>query len=323
MSHFLIVDDYDHIRREWTKLINKANHTCIEAADVDQAIEAIEQSEREGEPFDLILLDHDLGGDETGVTLLEYLDFDYCQHRIVVITASGSVSLAKEYANAGAIGHLIKPVSEIQFEITITSALERRAIYVDEKENWQSAYKLLEDIGLLDSIERLKADSVKVAEEYEHLKLIYEQLIADLEKAGGRESEIAQAYLKATDTLNSSPGGIDSILPFLEEFMITASFWSDIENVFSFDRLHFFILQSYLKRIRENPYYYRIKHLIGGATGHYEYRIGKSYRLYFRREGDVIILERFGHKNIQSKIINYLSSNLEGFMESCVVTRKS
>ncbi len=40
-----------------------------------------------------------------------------------------------------------------------------------------------------------------------------------------------------------------------------------------------------------------------------------SYQLYFRREGDVIILERFGHKNIQSKIINYLSSNLEGFIE--------
>ncbi|MCM0593778.1 MAG: response regulator [Gloeotrichia echinulata CP02] len=322
MSHFLIVEDEDFIRREWKRLLNKENHTYIEAADVDQGIKAIEQSEREGEPFDLILLDHKLG-DETGVDLLEYLDFDYCQHRIVVITGNGSVSLAKEYAKVGAIGHLIKPVSEVQFQITITSVLERRAIYVDEKENWQSAYKLLEDIGLLDSIERLKADSAKVAEEYEHLKLIYEQLIADLEKAGGRESEIAQAYLKATDTLNSSPGGIDSILPFLEEFMITASFWSDIENVFSFDRLHFFILQSYLKRIRENPYYYRIKHLIGGATGHYEYRIGKSYRLYFRREGDVIILERFGHKNIQSKIINYLSSNLEGFMESCVVTRKS
>jgi len=97
--------------------------------------------------------------------------------------------------------------------------------------------------------------------------------------------------------------------------MITASFWSDIENVFHYERLHFFILQTYLNKIRKNPFAYRIKHLIGGATGHYEYRVGKSYRLYFRREGDLIILERFGHKNLQSKIVNYLSSNLEGFMK--------
>lgn len=316
MAHFLIVDDEDFIRREWKELLNNENHTYIEAVDVDQAIEAIEQSEKiEGEPFDLILLDHNLG-DENGDVLLKYLDFDYYQHRIIVITGHGSVSLAKEYAKVGAIGHLIKPVSEIQFYNTIASALERRAIYVDEKENWQSAYQLLEDIGLLDSIEQLKVDSAKVVEQYESLKLTYEQLITDLQKAIGKESEIAGAYKKATDNLNSAPGGIDSIFPFLEGFMITSSFWSDIENVFSSDRLHFFILQAYLKRITSNPYSYRIKHLVGGTTGHYEYRIGRNYRLYFRKKEGVIILERFGHKNVQDKIIKFLSNSSEECMES-------
>ncbi|MBD2730258.1 response regulator [Nostoc sp. FACHB-892] len=315
MAHFLIVEDEAFIRREWKFLLDKENNTYVEAADVDQAIEAIDKSEEECEPFDLILLDHNLG-DEKGVNLLEYIDLSYCQHRIIVITGDGSIPLAREYAKIGAIGHLIKPVSEVQFYITIASALERRYIYVDEKENWESAYQLLQEMGLLDSIEKLNADSAMLLDQYQALKAAYNELIHDLEKASNKESEIAQAYKKAADTLNLIPGSFDSIIPFLYGFFLTPTFLSDVKKIFTSDRLQFFILQSYLKRIKENPSAYRITRIVNTAITHFEYRVGKNYRLYFRKEGNTIILERFGHKNIQDKIISFLDKNCENYLES-------
>lgn len=320
MAHFLIVDDVDYIRKEWKLLLDEDQHTYVEVENVDQAIKAINESEENDSPFDLILLDHDLG-DETGIDVLESCNREYIQYRIVVITGHESTALARKYAQFGVINHLIKPVSVSQFRTAVVATLERRAIHIDEKENWESAYKLLQEIGLIESVERLQADSTKLIEQYDTLKVTYESLLSDLERAGSRENEISHAYRKATETLNSASIDINSILPFLSKFEFTNSFWQDIESIFFSDRLHFFLLQSYLKKISENPLAYRIKHLTGRARDHYEYRVGKGYRLYFRREGSLVILERFGNKNVQEKIINFLSGNLEDFVVNGVNAR--
>lgn len=314
MAHFLIVDDEKYVTKEWSNRLKQENHSCVTALDVDKALEAIKKSEQpDGEPFDLILLDHGLG-EENGLdvirAVIEVFDSNYWQHRIIVITGLGNNNLAREYAKFGAIGHLIKPVSEAQFKTAITAALERRAIYVDNQENWENAYQVLQDYGLLESLAELKADSANITQQYQSLKLIYDRLLVDLKEAGSKESQMALAYEKASDALNATSGGINSILIFLQNFQITASFWSDVEKIYYVDKLQFFVLQSYLKRIAENPLNYRIKHL-GAAGGHYEYRIGRNYRLYFRRESGDIILERYGHKNLQEEIISCLKTKYE------------
>ncbi|MBR8829732.1 MAG: hypothetical protein N5P05_001316 [Chroococcopsis gigantea SAG 12.99] len=314
MAHFLIIDDEQFIREEWKSRLDRRQHSCEEAANVDEALEALEHSEKPNcEPFDMILLDHNLG-DETGFDVLENLDKDYYQNRVIVITGQGTSYLAKQYATLGVIGHLIKPVSETQFECAIEAALQRRNIYVDQKENWESAYEVLEREGLVTPISELEADSAQIREQYAALKSIHEQLLADLKQAGDRESALSQAYQKAGEALNATAGGIKSILQFLNPFKITASFWSDVEYIFDSDRLQFFILQSYLQRIADNPLGFPVKHLAGGATGHYEYRIGRNYRLYFRREASTMILERYGNKNIQDKIIRFLDGTSESPM---------
>ncbi|BAQ63922.1 response regulator [Geminocystis sp. NIES-3709] len=309
MAHILIVDDEAHIRSEWRTRLIQENHTFQEADGIDEAVEAINNSQ-EQEPFDLILLDHSLG-EELGLDLLDEVGKDYLQYRVLVITGHGTTSLAREYASIGAIGHLIKPVSEAQFNTAIASALERRKIQVEEKEDWESAYAVLENLGIFESIEVLKSDSTKAQEQYEILKSTYDQLLDDLKLAGGQEYAIANAYEKATQTLNDSDGSVEGIIPFLTKFKVTKSFWSDVKTIFKKSRLYFFVLQSYLLRIAENPLAYRIKHLAGGADGHYEYRIGSEFRLYFRKEADDIILERFANKNIQPEIIKFLNNTHE------------
>lgn len=310
MAYILIVDDEPLIRKTWVNYLRSLGHQYQEAGDVDSALTAIENSEKTGDIFDLILLDHDLG-DEKGLDLIQDIDPESYQYKIIIITGHAHTSIAKDYAKAGAVGHLIKPVSEAQFHNTIESALERQALYLDQREDWQHACELLESMGILESVESLKNDSQRLTEQYEALRQIHESLLDDIRKAGAKEQAIAEAYQKASEALNATPGGIEEIVPLLKAFKITSSLWDDLKYTFSSDRLHFFILQHYLKRIAENPLEYRIKHLTGGANGHYEYRIGRSYRLYFRKDGNTIILERFGHKNIQDKIVGFLGGNCE------------
>jgi hypothetical protein len=110
----------------------------------------------------------------------------------------------------------------------------------------------------------------------------------------------------AYQAITNNTATIESIIPCLQPFFITESFWEDIEYTFHHERLKFYGLQSYLLRIGSDPNAYRIKHLSGDAPGHYEYRTGITHRLYFRRQDGHIVLERFGHKSKQKEILHFL-----------------
>jgi CheY-like chemotaxis protein len=307
MAHFLIADDEAHVRSAFRLLLESQAHTYEEAGDILSIVKAVRHSELQGgESFDLILMDYDFKG-PTGLDAIQQISkmmgTDYCEHRIVVITGSGQRGLSSEFAKLGAIGHLLKPVNELQFWSTIDAALTRRDLYIDKKLDWESAFDLLSNLGILEGIESLKA----VSEQYEALKTIHQNLLNDLQVAGQREQQIATAYTKATEALNNSIGSFESIYSFLQEFGYTRHFLDDVERIFCTDRLHFIVLQSYLQRIKLNPKAYMIKALAARGKGHYEYRVGRSFRLYFRySETGGIVLERFGHKTLQEKIISFL-----------------
>lgn len=313
MTKFLIADDMKKVRDSIRSLLKSQNYICEEACDVMEIIKAVKKSESpEGEPFDLILLDYDFGDGTTGFDAIRHLQnrfgAHYCEHRLVIITGHSRRELPGEFARLGAIGHLIKPVEEAMFWATIDSALVRQDLYVYKKEDWESAYELLHNLGLIDGIESLKS----TAQQYDALQDIYQKLLSDLQRAGGQQEQIGMAYESASDALNDSPGSLESIFNFLEGFGFTKSFLEDVKEVFKRDRLHFVLLQTYLNKIQDNPLDYRIKHLAPGATGHYEYRVGRSFRLYFRKaEEGQIVFERYGHKNLQQRIISYLDQSTE------------
>lgn len=150
MCHFLIADDEPNIRRDFRLLLESKSHTCVEASDIVEIRDAVEISESEnGEPFDLILLDYDFGDGTNGLQAMEKLSFIYCEHRVVVLTAARDFKLPSEFARLGAIGHLLKPVPEDQFWVTIDSALTRREQFIDKKEDWEAALELLHRNGYL------------------------------------------------------------------------------------------------------------------------------------------------------------------------------
>ena len=310
MSHFLIADDEPEIRRGFRLWLELKDHTCVEASDILEVKEAVESSEAEtGEPFDLILLDYNFNDGTYGLEAMQVLGTDYCEHRVIVLTASRDVSLGNKFARLGAIGHLLKPVSEDQFWVTVGSALTLREQFIDKKEDWEAALELLHKTGVLEGLANYDAINNQLIGQLEALKVINEQLQSELKQAGKREEEIARAYEKASDALCIVPGDINVISSSLHNFGFTKPLLSDVQTLFDKDRLHFYVLASYLKRIEAHPDYpYRV--LTPRAPNHAEYRVGRSYRLYFRRnDSRKIILERFGHKHDQEKIIDYLSSS--------------
>jgi len=307
MAHFLLVEDRLDICEIWRNWLLEEGHTCQCANTYEDAVQKIWVSEQnDGEPFDMILLDHELDGGLFGINVLseisEEIGQDYKEHRFVVITASHDMGLVSIYSQRGALGYLIKPISRESFFATIINALERRRIYVENKEDWEAAVRVLEDLELLPKIEQMERD----LEAFQALKEIHNKLLEDLRKAGGNEAKIRESYAYAYQAITNNTATIESIIPCLQPFFITESFWEDIEYTFHHERLKFYGLQSYLLRIGSDPNAYRIKHLSGDAPGHYEYRTGITHRLYFRRQDGHIVLERFGHKSKQKEILHFL-----------------
>lgn len=309
MAHFLIADDESGIRRDFRLLLESQNHTCVEACDRIEVGQAVKISESEaGDSFDLILLDYDFNDGTNGLEVMQKLGVNYCEHRVIVLTGSRNASLPSEFARLGAIGHLLKPVSADQFWVTIGSALTRREQFIDKKEDWEAALDLLHKTGVLEGLENYNAINNQLVGQLEALKAINDQLQSELKQAGRREEEIARAYEKASDALGIVPGDINVICSSLHNFGFTKPFLSDVETLFDRDRLHFYVLTTYLKRIEAHPDYPHRLLIMPTTPNHSEYRVGRSYRLYFRRDDSrKVILERFGHKQVQEQIIEYLS----------------
>lgn len=311
MAHFLIADDEERVRDSIAMLLKAQQHSYKEAGTILDILKVVQNSEKIGEePFDLILLDYDFGG-STGVDAITYIrkmmGAEYCEHRFVIITGCSYKGLATEFASLGAINHLLKPISQQQFYATLESATTRREIYVDKKDDWEYAIELLENLGILDDVKTLE----KISKQHEELQYIHNALLKDIVKSKDLEN-IAKAYSSASESLNKTLGSFETIFTLLKEHGFTNSFVDDIKYIHDKDRLYFLSLQSYIARINNPHFSCPVKHLSPGAPNHYEFHVGKSYRLYFRNSLDKgIVFERFGHKNVQNKIIRFLSGSTE------------
>lgn len=82
------------------------------------------------ESFDLVLLDVKMPG-ITGMELLEIIGLHYIGTAVIMITAQKEVDTAVRSMQLGAYEYVVKPVDLTLLEITITRALERRRILIE------------------------------------------------------------------------------------------------------------------------------------------------------------------------------------------------
>jgi CheY-like chemotaxis protein len=313
MAHFLIADDKEKIRQQFALWLESAGHSYIEAEDITDIITAVRDSE-EAEGFDMILLDHDFGGGEYGFEALRFLSEEfgpkYCEHRVIVITADETQDLPDIYASLGAINHLIKDIKKSQFDAAIRSALYHRVLFVDQQQDWEQALEVLQDAGIIEGYEKLSKDYDELTGQLEALGVINEKLQEALKKAGSQESQIAMAYEAAYEGLKNAPGDYRVIYPLLKPYEVSELFLEEIQDLFHENRLVFIALMNVLNRV-QGELKCRVRKIAGTQKSLFEYRVARSYRLYYLLPSapqTKVTLCRFGKKEVQNQIIEYLRS---------------
>jgi DNA-binding response OmpR family regulator len=118
MARILVVDDESNIRMMIRLALQQAGHT------VDLAIDGLDglKRYRDGEDYDLVLLDHRMPGMD-GLEVLKEIRHCNSYARVVMITAFGTVDLAVSAMKAGATDFLRKPFTADTLRGAVRAAL--------------------------------------------------------------------------------------------------------------------------------------------------------------------------------------------------------
>ena len=125
LGSILVVDDEPDVRRVVGLVLQKAGYEVLEAADGEQAIEALKSGE---DPLLLkvILTDIRMPGRD-GVSLVKYLLQEWPSKRIIVLTGFPNLDMALGFLKLGAIDYLVKPVEEDRLLAAVAKAFEPRS----------------------------------------------------------------------------------------------------------------------------------------------------------------------------------------------------
>ncbi len=118
----LIVDDEKIIRDAVTHIVEGAGHYAESAASALIAIESLKAT-----PFDLVLLDLNLGG-QNGLEVLKEIQKLQPNAAVVIFTAAGTISTAVEAMRLGALDFLEKPFTNAQLSMTLARVLKHRKL---------------------------------------------------------------------------------------------------------------------------------------------------------------------------------------------------
>lgn len=307
MANVILLDDEVRILEEFSAWVRDLGHNVYTCQDIIEVLNLVDDLQEQDAEIDLFVFDHNLKDGVTSLDLIDQFNEDgnlVYKNRFIVATGIATSEVAESYVKYGSMGHLIKPIHQAQFTQTINQVLAKIEYESSQKENWESAYEMLENMGLLDSIDELKRSNEEINESYLALKQIYEQLQKDLLVYN---KDQAKAYEIASESFNKTNLSFDLIYRYQGYMVYSDKFLEEVERIYKKDRLLFFRLLNYLGKISENPIDYRIKKL-HASDNLYEYRIGRDYRLYYSKQNDKILLERFGDKNVQDEILHNLSS---------------
>jgi len=127
MARLLIVDDEEPVRRLLSRLLESNGYSCMTAQDATEASAALS-----AEPFDLLLTDMNMPGD-SGLDLIRAASELYPDLATVMVTGVDDREIANEALTLGAYGYIIKPFQSNEILISVTNALRRRALEIDNR----------------------------------------------------------------------------------------------------------------------------------------------------------------------------------------------
>jgi DNA-binding NtrC family response regulator len=122
MATILIVDDEFSIRKTLGMLLKSEGYQSLEAENLAQAKQLLQQ-----EAIDLVITDLRLG-EENGMDLLAWLRANGSEVESVIMTAYGSIENAVTAMKLGAYDYLTKPINPDELLLRVTKVLEKKSL---------------------------------------------------------------------------------------------------------------------------------------------------------------------------------------------------
>jgi len=200
-GNILLVDDEPGILFIMAKFLQRHNYDTVSVTRADEALKLVETQD-----FDLVACDINMPG-MNGLEFLTRLKRVDPGLASVVITASGSVTMAVKAMECGALGFVTKPFSEEELLDSIETAI-KQARMVRETTTTKLYAPLLESASgaLLHALEAKDSESEGHSQQVAH----YAQRIA--QRLGLREEQIIQVFFGGLFHDIGKIGTPDSIL---------------------------------------------------------------------------------------------------------------
>ena len=158
MAKVLIVDDEQHIRLLLKNIIQAEGHECTQASNVEQAKEALSQIS-----YELVTLDVQMPG-TSGLDFLGYMQEQYLDTAVVMITVIEDLDTAKLALERGAFGYISKPFEREEIVIALHSAFRRRELEIVNRSH------------LVDLETEVRRRSLELARSEERFRLLVEKM---------------------------------------------------------------------------------------------------------------------------------------------------
>jgi putative two-component system response regulator len=134
----LVVDDDDAVRRTIERILGRARYEVIAVENADAAREQIRHQE-----FDLLVCDMRMPG-ESGLELITSLQGTAPDLGALIVSGVDDPTIATIAADSGAIGYLLKPFTENELLINVSTSLRRVRL---ERETRDYENRLREDVA--------------------------------------------------------------------------------------------------------------------------------------------------------------------------------
>jgi DNA-binding response OmpR family regulator len=126
--HTLVVDDEPGIRFFVEETLHRSGHDVTSVKSGEEALETLRDT-----PFDMVILDLQLGGKVDGIRVLEAIRWRWPETSVIIFTAHGSLDTALQAIDHGIEKYVQKPLSpkelrEIVEEVLAVREEERRKV---------------------------------------------------------------------------------------------------------------------------------------------------------------------------------------------------
>lgn len=123
----MVVDDEARVREVISRRLIDSGYKCTTAVDGSSALKILKS-----EPVDLVLLDINMPR-KSGVEVLKEIQTKHPNTAVIMVTAIAEVETAINCMKMGAYDYIIKPVDSKILQISISRALEKRKLILENR----------------------------------------------------------------------------------------------------------------------------------------------------------------------------------------------